>query len=154
MSIYSDPDGWNEWAENQPAAPRKRKNVIYKRGETIRRYKHRTLHIHHPQTEVQWKKATHARRSKAAKEGAKNRTAGFNSQASPFGLTDRQRRVQDWWLGQERKKDAARMGVEDMRALLKGEHWEEVCGHSRWKYDKKSTIKEFNKYQMSRRGRY
>lgn len=153
MSIYSDPDGWNDWMESRPKE-RKKRDTIYKKGETIRRYKHRTLHIYHPQTDEQWRKATHTRRSRAAKEGAKNRTVGFNSYADPFGLTDRQRRQQDWWLSQERKKEAARMGVEDMRALLKDEHWEEVCGHTRWKYDKKSTIKEFNKYQMSRRRMY
>lgn len=143
--LYDDSE---RYAQYQPE--RKKRTVIRKKGETTRYYKHRVLKIRFPQTEVEWKRSSKKRRS----EAAKNRTIGFNSYASPFGLTDRQRRTQDWWLSQERKKDAARMGVEDMRALLKDEHWEEVCGHSRWKYDKKSTIKEFNKYQLSRRGRY
>ena len=40
--------------------------------------------------------------------------------------------------------------VPEMRALLKDEHWEEVCNHTRWKYDDKSLVREFRKYLDSR----
>lgn len=36
--------------------------------------------------------------------------------------------------------------LEDMRALLRDDHWEEVCGNKRWNYDGKATVREFNKY--------
>lgn len=35
-----------------------------------------------------------------------------------------------------------------MRAKLKDDHWEEVCGHKRWLTDNKSTIREYEKYIM------
>lgn len=156
MSIYSDPDGWNDWAQSQPQQ-RKRKDVVYRKGETIRRYRHRTLHIHHPQTEAQWQKATHARRSKAAKVASRNRAPSYNKgiYANPDGgMSDTWRRRFEWWDQQQRVKESKSIGVEDMRALLKDDHWEEVCGHTRWKYDRNSTIKEFKRYQMSHRGMY
>lgn len=154
MSIFSDPDGWNDWAESNPE--RKKRNVTYKKGETIRRYKHRTLHIHHPQTEEQWQKATHARRSKAAKLAAKNRAPSYSKgiYADPWGLTPSQRRMTERYQAERRNRESANMGVEDMRALLKDDHWEEVCGHTRWKYDRNSTLKEFRRYQMAHRGMY
>ena len=40
--------------------------------------------------------------------------------------------------------------TQEMRALLKDEHWEEECGHTRWKYDDKSLVREFKKYRSSR----
>lgn len=155
MSIYSDPEGWNDWAQSQPQQ-RKRKDVVYRKGETIRRYRHRTLHIHHPQTEAQWQKATHARRSKAAKLASRNRAPSYGKgiYADPWGLTPTQRRQTEYWQQQQRVKESKSIGVEDMRALLKDDHWEEVCGHTRWKYDRNSTIKEFRRYQMSHRGMY
>lgn len=128
-----------------------RRKTVYKKGETIRTYKNRTLHIHHPQTEKEWKKASKLRRSKAAK--GRTYRQGYEY-ADPFGLTDRQKRQTEYWKQQERKKESASMGVEDMRALLKDDHWEEVCGHTRWKYDRNSTIKEFRKYQMAHRHMY
>ena len=144
--LYDDSERYAQW--NQPE--RKKRTVVRKKGETTRYYAHRTLKIQFPQTEAEWRKAKKKRMSAARK----NRVYGFNSKADPFGLTSTQRRQMDYYLAQERKKDAARMGVEDMRALLKDEHWEEVCGHVRWKYDKKSTIKEFNRYQREHMGRY
>ena len=150
MSIYDDPDGLSDWMNirNKESG---RKKTVYKKGETIRTYKNRTLHIHHPQTDKEWKKASKLRRSKAAK--GRTYRQGYEY-ADPFGLTDRQKRQTEYWLQQERKKESASMGVEDMRALLKDDHWEEVCGHTRWKYDRNSTIKEFRKYQMAHRHIY
>lgn len=43
------------------------------------------------------------------------------------------------------KKDS--YTVEDMRALLKDDHWEEVSGNKRWMHDSRETVKEFVKYQ-------
>ncbi len=40
--------------------------------------------------------------------------------------------------------------VQEMRALLKDEHWEEECNHTRWKHDDKALVKEFRKYLDSR----
>ena len=153
--LYDDPDGYAEWMESQyNPSSKPKKNVRYTRGETIRTYKHRVLHIHFPQTEAQWKKASRKRRQAAMK----GRSPGWMNTkveyADPFGLTSSQRRKVDYYKSQERKKQASEMGIEEMRALLKDEHWEEVCNHTRWKYDRKSTIKEFNRYLMSHRGMY
>lgn len=117
MSIYDDPDGLSDWKDTRNKESGRRKTV-YKKGETIRTYKNRTLHIHHPQTEKEWKKASKLRRSKAAK----GRTYQGYEYANPFGLTDRQKRQTEYWKQQERKKESASMGVEDMRALLKDDH--------------------------------
>lgn len=150
MSIYDDPDGLSDWMDTRNKESGRRKTV-YKKGETIRTYKNRTLHIHHPQTDREWKKASKLRRSRAAK--GRTYRQGYEY-ADPFGLTDRQKRQTEYWKQQERKKESASMGVEDMRALLKDDHWEEVCGHTRWKYDRNSTVKEFRKYQMAHRHMY
>lgn len=40
--------------------------------------------------------------------------------------------------------------LEDMRALLKDDHWEEVSGNKRWMYDRDATVKEFNRYLRKR----
>lgn len=151
MSIYDDPDGLSDWMDTRNKESGGKKKTVYKKGETIRTYKNRTLHIHHPQTEKEWKKASKLRRSRAAK--GRIYRQGYEY-ADPFGLTDRQKRQTEYWKQQERKKESASMGVEDMRALLKDDHWEEVCGHTRWKYDRNSTVKEFRKYQMAHRHMY
>lgn len=40
--------------------------------------------------------------------------------------------------------------IEDMRALLKDEHWEEITGKKDWMRDDAATVREFNKYMKSR----
>lgn len=36
--------------------------------------------------------------------------------------------------------------VEEMRAMLNDDHWEEVSGNRKWNYDNATLIREFNKY--------
>lgn len=136
------------WMDNTPS--KKKKTVVRSRGKTVRTYKHRVLTITFPQTEAEWRKASKKRRSIAQKNAIRSRTGGW-SYADPFGLTPKQHRETEYWLSQERKKESRKMGVEDMRAVLKDDHWEEVCGHSRWKWDKQSTIKEYNRYLREHR---
>lgn len=146
-------DNSEKYAMMDSRPPKKAKTVIRSRGKTIRKYKHRTLTITFPQTEAQWRKASKKRRSQAQKNVIRSRSLGFEY-ADPFGLTSKQRRETDYWLSQERKKEARKIGVEEMRAILKDDHWEEVCGHSRWKWDKQSTIKEYNRYLRDHRFMY
>lgn len=40
--------------------------------------------------------------------------------------------------------------IEDMRALLKDEHWEEITGKKDWMRNDAATVREFNKYMKSR----
>lgn len=148
--LYDDSEKY-AMMDNNP--PKKKRTVVRSRGKTVRTYTHRTLTITFPQTEAEWRKASKRRRSIAQKNAIRNRSLGFEY-ANPFGLTSKQRRETDYWLSQERKKESRRMGVEDMRATLKDEHWEEVCGHSRWKWDKQSTIKEYNRYLRDHRFMY
>ena len=150
-SIYDDPDGLSDWMNTRYKESGGRRKTVYKKGETIRTYKNRTLHIHHPQTDKEWKKASKLRRSKAAK--GRTYKQGYEY-ADPFGLTTRQTRPPEYYQSEQRKKQAAGMGIEDMRALLRDEHWEEVCHHSRWKWDNASTIKEYNRYLMEHRSMY
>ena len=154
--LYDDPDGYSDWLDSQQPKAKTKKNVRYTRGETIRTYRHRVLHIYHPQTEEEWRKASRKRRQAAQKN--RDRSPGWMSSkveyADPFGLTSSQRRKVDYYKSQVRKKQSESMGIEDMRALLKDEHWEEVCGHKRWLFDRKSTIKEYNKYMMAHRNMY
>lgn len=141
MSIYDDPDGFADWNNDEPS---RKPSVTRKKGETIRRYKHRTLHIRYPMTEKEWERAKKKRRSIASKNRKLNEYANPNDYKS----WNRYQRARDSYGVEMRKKDASQMGIEDMRALLKDEHWEEYCGHKRWLYDRRSTIKEFNKYLM------
>jgi len=150
--MFSDPMGFDDWS--RPVIKKKKTGslkpvVTRSRGHTICDYKYRRLHIYFPQTEEEWKKASSKRRSASAKASSSKRvdTMWKNRMNDPYY----QRKWQDDYDKDYRKKITGSIGVEEMRALLKDERWEEVCGHTRWKYDKKSTLKEYEKYIQSHR---
>lgn len=64
-------------------------------------------------------------------------------------LTDEYRRMRN-----RSELDKGGYTKEDMRALLKDSHWEEHCGHSRWKSDDRSLVREFKKYLIYNRNMY
>ena len=47
------------------------------------------------------------------------------------------------------KKD--KYTIEEMRALLRDDHWEEVSGNKQWNYNNAVTVREFNKYLKGKR---
>lgn len=152
MSIWDDED--EEWFEHYSSTFVRQEKKTPKRtvryagpGHTVVGYRNRILDINFKQSALEFNKVRRNRRSKASKKGAKNRTARASYYDGEY--TYSQRRNSDVGMNRIREKQLANdeYTKEDMRALLKDAHWEEVCGHSRWKYDNKSLVKEFNKYQ-------
>ena len=93
-------------------------------GHTIIGYEHRTLHIRFPETKKEFDAKAKARRRKAAKNRTdKGKTAIIKKNLGKDVYT-----------------------IEDMRAKLRDDHWEEVVGNRRWNYDPKETVRQFNKY--------
>lgn len=132
-------------------------------GHTIVTYENRTLHYRFKQTKEEYEKAKAARRRKAAKNRVGKEKGygkvyvnadGSYSDSRGRNVTNRTRGTSERAYRNMTKRELASdvYTTEDMRALLKDAHWEEVCGHSRWKYDNKSLVKEFKKYQMNKRG--
>lgn len=130
-------------------------------GRTIVGYEHRTLEITFPETEKEFKNRQKARRRTAARNRTVDDTIyvdrnengmvlinkrGKESSSKARSRSDKGRNVMI-------KKNIARdrYTIEDMRAMLSDDHWEEVCGNRRWNYDKASTVREFNKYLKQRR---
>ena len=135
-------------------------------GHTRVGYAHRTLDIKFRETPQQFKAKQRARRRAGARRGAKNRTPrsryddGVRVKKDRSGnmiyvdkkgknVTDKYLRIADEYNNYVMNEDLNNdvYNIEDMRALLKDSHWEEVCGNTRWKWDKKSTVKEFTKYK-------
>lgn len=131
-------------------------------GHTVVGYEHRTLHIKFPETQKEFKAKQTARRRKAAKNRTVDDTIlidrdehGNMQYVSKKGkrkdLTAKKKADNGKTVIIKRnlKKDA--YTLEDMRALLRDDHWDEVCGNKRWNYDSAATVKEFNKYLKTKR---
>lgn len=169
MSYY---DAYDEfagyWEDSKPrskARSKPKRSVRYVGpGHTRVNYAHRTLDIRFKESPQQFKSKQRSRRRAGARRGAKHRSPknydDVHVESDRYGnmiyvdsrgrdVSDRIRRISDdyynYMMSEDIKNDV--YNLEDMRALLKDAHWEEVCGHTRWKWDKKSTIKEFKKYQ-------
>lgn len=146
--IYGDPYGYNDWMISAPSRPGRSKRTIRRKGETIRQYEHRTLHIRYPVNEKEYARQVRKRRSAGAKRGAAHRSprASYYTGEYTYGqrtaLDKGTRAIHEMGI----KRDDYEIG--DMRALLKDAHWDEVCGHKRWMFDNKTLVKEFKKYQI------
>lgn len=130
-------------------------------GHTIVTYENRTLHYRFKQSREEYEKQKAARRRKAAKNRIGKEkgvgtvylnTNGSYSDRRGKDVTYRTKGASERATRNIMKREIAsdKYTIEDMRALLRDDHWEEVCGHKRWNYDPKSTVKEFKKYQMNR----
>ena len=163
MSIFDDDDYdellWSNFLKNndngkkRPSKVRQRmeRSVKYAGpGHTIVTYPNRKLDIRFPETEKQFEARKKARRRKAGRKGG-SAPKGIRPQYlyEDGELTYGQKRTRDKYSSYRISKGLAsdEYNTDDMRALLKDAHWEEVCGHSRWKYDNKSLVREFGKYQ-------
>lgn len=131
-------------------------------GHTIVGYEHRTLHINFPETEKEFKAKQKARRRRSAKHRTANDTilidrdssgnmVYLSAQGKQKDITARTKadKGRSAIIRKELKKD--RYTIEDMRAMLKDDHWEEVSGNRRWNYDRAATVREFNKYLKAKR---
>ena len=135
-------------------------------GHTQVNYASRILDIRFKETQEEFLKKQTARRRKAAKLAAKNRNSddlyldrdeygnavmvtktGRKADLKGKSRTDKGKKS---IVKANLRKDA--YTIEDMRALLADDHWEEVCGNRRWNYDKAATVREFNKY-LKRKGK-
>lgn len=165
---------WTEYADRPKSKTRKtskRTTQYVGPGHTRVRYAHRTLNIHFKESEGQFRAKQRARRRAGAKKGAKNRTYrpkddsiyvttrnGEMVYVDSRGreVTSRARRYFDDGYNETIKKNIKndRYTVEEMRALLKDDHWEEEAGNKRWMYDSKATVKEFAKYKRKHKGMY
>lgn len=132
-------------------------------GHTQVGYAHRTLDIRFKESKEEFEKRKHLRRVHGAKKGAKKRadtvTPVFVDKSDDSGMmifvtrsgkdaTHKAKKKAEKGKSQiiksKLKKDA--YTIEDMRALLKDDHWEEISGNKRWMTDSQATVKEFNKY--------
>ena len=164
---FYQPDYWDLMLEKADKNPSKKTSVPKKKpkrttkyagpGHTIVTYEHRTLHYRFKQSQKDYDKAKARRR----KQAAKNRTGkergygtvyvnkdGSYSDSRGRDVSYRTRRTSERADRNITKRELGedRYTLEDMRALLKDAHWEEVCGHTRWKYDRQSTVREYKKY--------
>lgn len=133
-------------------------------GHTRVGYAHRTLNIRFKETKEEFIAKQRRRRITGARRGARNRAPRRKDDGIYVDMRDGQmvyvdsrgRDVsqramrtrdsgQDMILKKNLKRD--KYNIEDMRALLKDAHWEEVSGNKRWSYDSKATVKEFKAYQ-------
>ncbi len=158
---------WTEYADKPKSKTRKtpkRTTEYVAPGHTRVRYAKRTLNIHFRETEQHFKSKQKARRRAGARKGAKKRVYRPRDDGIYVDFIDGQmvyvdskgrdislkaRGYSDKGSREIVKKNLKRdkYNIEDMRALLSDAHWEEVCGHKRWKYDSQSTVKEYNKYK-------
>ena len=126
-------------------------------GHTIIGYEHRTLHIRFPETKKEFDAKAKARRRKAAKnrtvsnEILIDRDASGNmmfvsKKGSDVGLKARSRTEKGKTAIIKKNLGKDVYTIEDMRARLRDDHWEEVVGNRRWNYDPKETVRQFNKY--------
>ena len=131
-------------------------------GHTRVGYAHRVLNIHFKESQKEFEAKARLRRSKAAKKAAKARAKGMDAlylvrdengntitvtktgRAADIKARSRTERGKAVIRKREIAKD--RYSIEDMRAMLRDDHWEEVCGNRRWNYDNSATVREFNKY--------
>lgn len=158
---------WDEYADRPSQKTRKsakRTTQYVAPGHTRVRYAHRTLNIRFKESDAQFRAKQRARRRAGARKGAKHRTPRTHDDSIYVDMRDGQMvyvdsrgrdismkargyadRGTDTIIKKNLKRD--KYTVEDMRALLRDAHWEEICGNKRWSYDSKATVKEFKKYQ-------
>lgn len=125
-------------------------------GHTRINYAHRVLDIHFKETEKKFKQRQHLRRVKAARNRKPaDQTvyldydeSGQLSYVSKRGTIINARSRADKGNNEIVKRNLKRdkYTIEEMRALLKDDHWEEVSGNKSWNYDNKATVREFRKY--------
>jgi hypothetical protein len=134
-------------------------------GHTIVYYKNRTLHVYFKESKAEFQKKAKLRRKHAAIDGQPRKVDDtiyvdrdqygnmIYVTASGKEITQRAKKTSE-----KGRNAAIRKGlkkdeytVEDMRAILNDDHWDEVCGHRRWNYDRVSTVREFNKYLKRKR---
>ena len=149
--------------KSKPGTTGKRTVKYLSPGHTQVGYATRTLDIRFKESKEDFEKRKHLRRVHGARKGAKKRSetvlpifvdrndAGMVSYVTSSGKDATHRTKKRAEKGRTQiiknklKKDS--YTVEDMRALLKDDHWEEVSGNKRWMHDPRETVKEFVKYQ-------
>lgn len=158
--------GWEDYdrPKSKTRKSSKRTTQYVGPGHTRVRYAHRTLNIHFKQSEKEFRAKQRARRRAGAKKGASKHVPRSSNNGIYVDFRDGQMvyvdakgrdislkakgyadKGQNEIVKRNLKRD--KYNIEDMRALLKDAHWEEVCGNKRWSYDSKATVKEFNKYK-------
>lgn len=142
-------------------------------GHTQVRYAHRILDIKFSETDKAFRrklKNREARKSEPYKGSpsvkvVKTKTASAKKPKAVRIPTDyeydekdiyKMKKINDEYRRMKNRDDLdkGRYTKEDMRALLKDVHWEEYCGHSRWKFDDRSLVREFQNYLLQSRGMY
>ena len=160
---------WEDYRPKSKSRKQSKRTVKYVApGHTRVGYAHRTLDIRFKDSQKQFLAKQRSRLRAGARKGAKNRTPRYDSNdifvdfrdgqmvyvdAKGRDVSHRARRSADAGMDAIIKKDLRndKYTLEDMKALLKDAHWEEICGNKRWSYDSKATVKEFKKYQKSAR---
>lgn len=128
-------------------------------GHTVVYYRHRTLHIYFKQSKQEFDKKARLRRRHASTTAPRKvddsiyvdldsngnmvyiSASGRDASSRAYATADRGKRAIT-----KKKLSRDEYTIEDMRAMLRDDHWEEVCGNKRWNYDPAATVREFNKY--------
>lgn len=134
-------------------------------GHTVVKYPYRTLHIHFKESKKEFDARAKARRKAAARKSGLARKGTHREYYEENGIVYTKtgrvakdqtvlRRDADRYKDEKIKRDLQHdmFTIEDMRALLKDEHWEEYCGHKRWMRDDKACVMAFNSYVALHRG--
>ena len=132
-------------------------------GHTVVYYPNRTLHIYFKESKAEFQKRQKLRRKHAGStrrlddeiyvdrdEYGNMVYVTSSGKTATLRAKSRAEKGRNAKMKADLKRD--RYTVEDMRAILNDDHWEEVCGNRRWNYDKAATVREFNKY-LKRKGR-
>lgn len=137
-------------------------------GHTQVGYAHRTLDIRFKESKEEFEKRKHLRRVHGARKGAKKRATDtapiFVDKSDDTGMmifvsksgkdaSHSARSKADKGRNKIIRKKLQRDSytIEDMRARLKDDHWEEVSGNKRWMTDNRALVREFEKYQKYKR---
>lgn len=126
-------------------------------GHTVVGYANRTLHIRFKETKTEYDARRKARRRAAMRNRTHDDTILVERDSSgnvryisksgsdvDLRANARASKGKTAIIKKNLSRDA--YTLEDMRARLRDDHWEEVCGNKRWNYDPKATVREFNKY--------
>ena len=128
-------------------------------GHTEVTYEHRVLDIKFKETQEEYDRRKHLRRSNSAKNRKQSDDTiyvGHDESGNIVYTTKSGRNAELRSKARKEKGTKAiakrniqrdRYTIEEMRALLTDDHWEEVCNNTNWLYNKEATVREFTRCQ-------
>ena len=128
-------------------------------GHTEVTYEHRVLDIRFKESQEEYDRRTHQRRSDSARNRKQPDDTIYVDRDGSGMMTYTTKTGRNAELRSKSRKDKGtkaitkaniqrdRYTLEEMRALLMDDHWEEVCNNTNWLHNREATVKEFTRYQ-------